>query len=118
MGEPMTKYRTITVEVCNLEQYDGDWPTSDCPSTLMGAIAWFNNKLAEIPEEYRATARCEIASTGGWEGCHYGHIEINYQRLETKEEAACRQAKQKAHEASIRDHEISQLRKLRAKYGE
>jgi hypothetical protein len=60
-----------TVVVFDGKEFDGGgWPTSGYPATLVGCIAWFNAKLALIPEEYRDKARCHITS--------YGRIWIEY----------------------------------------
>lgn len=113
LGDPVvTERETVTVTVFDGEQHNGDWPAL----RLVDAIAWFQAKLAEIPEEYRAEARCEIDSSSGYEDCHYGHILISYCRPETDEELAARIAQERADKAHCERMEIAALRALQAKY--
>lgn len=70
------------------QQYDEGFPSYNW--TLNRVIEWFHDKLYQIPEEYRAKAVCEIASEGGYEGCHYGSIKISYWRKETDAELTAR----------------------------
>lgn len=106
----------IRVTICSVDQHEGDWPTPNYPTLLLDAIAWFQGKLEQIPEEYRANARCEINSTGGYEGEHYGHIEISYDRPETVSERGERTAREEAHLAVLRAKELKALRILQTKY--
>ena len=76
------------VTVFDQEQHDGEWPPTDATEFA----AWFAGKLGEIPGEYMASAKIEIDSAGGYEGSHYGHIEIYYDRPETDDEMTSREA--------------------------
>lgn len=111
------KRETVTVTVFTGEQYDDGWP---CPyqTTLVDLISWFEAKLAEIPEEYRNVATCEIDSVRSWEDTHYAQIEISYRRPETDAEMADRleheEIARHAHEAKER----AMLAALQQKYGE
>jgi hypothetical protein len=80
------------ITIFNQEQYDGDW----VPEKLSDALQWLQLKLQEIPAEYRDSAIIEIDSAGGYEGSHYGHIEIHYTRPETDNEILLRET-QNAH---------------------
>lgn len=108
--------RKVKIVVFNGEQYDDDWPTLDSSTTLLAAIAWFNDKLIAIPEEYRESASCEIDSAGGWEGSHYGHIEIWYNRPETDEEMKSRAEKEAKRADKKKREELATLAALKAKY--
>lgn len=112
----MSKRQNVTITVFDGEQHGGDWPTPGYPAHLVDAINWFQSKLEEIPVEYRETALCEIDSAGGYEGSHYGHIEISYVRPETDEEMASRIVRNEQREAAKRVEEIAALRALRARY--
>jgi len=105
----------VRVAVFDGEEYDGDWPAK-YGDTLIGAIAWFNAKLALIPAEYRSSARCQIHSVGGYEGDRYGRIQIDYWRPETDEEMAERLTKAADAIEKQQQREINALRALRAKY--
>lgn len=105
----------IRIIVCDIEQYDGDWPTPEYPTLLLDAIAWFQAKLQQIPEEYRAQARCTIGSTSSYDN-HYGHIEISYDRPETAAECSKRLVEEEAHVALLRARDLKTLRTLLAKY--
>lgn len=102
----------VKVTVFDKEQYDGEWPDG----RLVDVIAWFQAKLAEVPEEYRAEARCEIDSASGYEGSHYGHIAISYTRAETDEEMTARETRKAANRAACEQRELAALRALQAKY--
>jgi hypothetical protein len=101
------------IDVVSVDQYDADFPASN----LVKTIAWLSAKLAEIPEEHRENATCEIGSVSSWEDRHYACIEIAYSRPATKEEAesAARElhAAKMAHEAEER----LQFERLKAKFG-
>lgn len=45
-----------------------------------------------IPEGFRADARCEISSKGGYESSHYATIEVSYYRPMTRDELAQEEA--------------------------
>ena len=109
------KTHQTKINVCDVEQYDDGWPTKDT-TLLVNVIAWFNSKLCEIPGQYRANARCEIDSVSGYEGEHYGHIEISYERPETDAEKARRIVDEESRIGSTRQREIDLMKKLQAKY--
>lgn len=104
--------RTIQVSVFDGEQYDGGWPDG----TLIKVIEWFQGKLAEIPEEYRQSATCDISSSPNWGDSHCGRIEIDYWRPETDEEMQARLAEYKAEAERNRSQELATLAALEAKY--
>jgi hypothetical protein len=95
-----------------VEQYDGDWP----PESAAECIAWFQAKLASVPEEFRVTARIELDSTRSYDSS-YATIEFSYTRMETDEEEAER-GRQAAEQAERRrTQELRTLTELQAKYG-
>lgn len=110
----MDKRREVQITIFNQEQYDDEW----IPDKLVDAIAWLTGKLEEIPEEFRAIAEIEVDSESGYEGSHYGHIEITYRRPETDEEMATRLAEEKRCANARERDEMETLRRLKLKYGE
>lgn len=77
-----TLNRPVTVALFAQEQYDGEW----MPDDLMGAVAWLQAFLDQMPVEYRDTAEIEISSVGGYEGEHSASIQISYRRPPTDAE--------------------------------
>lgn len=69
-----------------LGQYDNDWP----PEDAVGALAWFQAKLDEVPQESRRTARIEIDHEEYF-GTNKATIVITYMRPETDEEQSQRE---------------------------
>lgn len=114
----MGERKQVKVVVFDGKQYDGDWPTPDFPTTLRATIEWFQRKLEQIPPEYRDAARCEIESSGGYEGSHYGRITIEYYRAETDDEMDARITKERAALQALQEKEKAALRALRNKYPE
>lgn len=100
----------VQIKVFEKGQYGDEWP----PEAAADYIAWFQAKVAQIPEEYRAAARIEIESDEGYEGSHYGTITISYWRVETDEEVAARCQKNAIWRAN-RERELAyELERLRA----
>lgn len=68
-----------------------------------------------IPDEYRATARCEISNDSEFD-MTYATIHVSYDRPETPEETAARKAKDKQ-EANERERiERSMFERLKARF--
>lgn len=105
----MKQQKTISKTV---NQYDGDWP----PDDAAGALAWFQAKLADVPLEFRSTARIEIDSEESY-GSSKATIEISYTRQETDEEEAQREQQAAALAERRRADELRTLASLQAKYG-
>ena len=101
------------VTVYPTDSYRSYWPGD----TLIDACAWFAAKLEQVPEKYRAEARCEIGSESGYECGHNPTIEIYYYRLETKEEKIDRINKTRERIKAVQDREINLLKELQVKYG-
>ena len=100
-------------KICKvIEQYNGDWP----PEEATEAIAWFQNKLKDVPGEFRSTARIEIDSTSRYDST-YATIEIGYVRPETDEEEAQREKQSAAQADRNRANEMRLLAELIAKHG-
>ena len=107
--ETMKQEKTISKIV---EQYDGDWP----PSDAVGAMAWFQAKLDDIPDEFRSTAKIELDTTSRYDSS-YATIEFSYVRFETDEEEAQREQQAAARPKNRRAEEWSMLAALQAKCG-
>lgn len=95
-----------------VEKYDGDWP----PEDAAGALAWFQAKLDDVPQEFRGTARIGIDATESY-GSAYATIEISYTRPETDDEEAERERQAAARADRTRAEELQMLTALQAKYG-
>lgn len=81
------KRRSIHESVFEGERcYTGDWP----PEKPADFLAWWQEKIEAIPEEFRDTATIEIDSRSGYEGSHDPCIKIGYWRQETDTELATR----------------------------
>ena len=91
------------------EQYNGDWPKLDASAF----IDWFQNKIADVPDECRDSLTIDIDSGDGG----YATIEFVYTRLETDTEEAKREQYALSREELIRKQELSELARLQAKYG-
>ena len=100
------------VTVFDKEQYDGEWPPTDATE----CVAWFAGKLESIPAEYRATAKVEIESVPSYEDS-YARIVIRYDRTETDDEMATREAKERQLQEAQKARELRTLAELKAKYG-
>ena len=106
--------RNIRVDVFNGEQYDGgDWP-GNTPAEL---LRWFEGKISAIPTEFMDTARVKLDTASGYEGASYVSIEIYYHRPETDEEAAAREARERADAERLKQRDLSRLEELKRKYG-
>lgn len=85
--------RKMTVRVVDQERHDAG-PFNFGASYEDGTLAAIIKSLTEIrdsiPEEYRDKARCEIDSESGYEGSHYAHIKVSYERPETDGEVVTR----------------------------
>lgn len=99
--------------VFDKEQYDSGWPPTDATE----CVAWFAVKLAEIPAEYRAGAKIYIDSRSSYEDSSYARIEIYYDRPETDDEMAAREAEERRRQEAQKAQEIRTLAALKAKYG-
>ena len=104
----------VNVEVFKGELYDGDWP----PQDAAGYLKWFKDKLDSIPEEYRASAKIELDSESGYEGCHYASINIHYDRPESDDEVSIREREVNNRIESARDRDLQQLARLKLKYNQ
>ncbi|WP_029581915.1 hypothetical protein [Bradyrhizobium sp. URHD0069] len=61
--------------------------------TVVEVIEWLRGLLEVVPPEYRASARVDLDSVGGYEGEHHSEIEVYYERPETDEEMRAREDK-------------------------
>src|SRR5581483_5199751 len=111
----------VRVTVCNQERCD-EGPFNFGESYSDGSLAKVLKSLEairdSIPEPYRAKARCEIDSNSGYEGSHYAHIEVTYERPETDEEWAKRKAELQERIAFHTAKKRQQLERLKAELGD
>jgi hypothetical protein len=121
-------YRTVdgkdvwqtTVYVVDQEQYESG-PFAFGESYEDGSLKRVIESLIaireSIPAEFRERARCEISSTGGYEGSHYATIEVSYERPETPEETANREENAGRARALADAKQRAEYDKLKAKFG-
>lgn len=112
--------KQVQVTVVDQEEYDDgpfEFGKSWKDGSLDKVIASLQKIRESIPQEYRESARCMIDSANGYEGEHYAHIEVNYERLETLEEARKRKVDEARQEAEQEARELAEYRQLKAKYG-
>ena len=96
-------------------QDDGEWPPTDATEF----VAWFAEKIGEIPREYAASTQIEIDIQGHYDDC-YAYIKIYYDRPETDTEMAAREAEELRREEAqkaLKAQELRTLAALKAKYG-
>jgi len=110
----MSMKKLLTIEVCRVEQYDTDYPPKDARACLN----WFQDKLAQIPQEYQPSATIEISSIDDYKGEHSGLITVKYKRPETKDEEAKRLKKENGRKDAVRAQELAELKRLQEKYAE
>lgn len=99
--------------------YDGNgWP----PEDPAGFMAWFQERIDQIPPEFRAAARIEISCESSYYDSSIAHIEITYMRPETDEQYSSRlqrEAKAAANAARVQEqNERAALAALLKKYGQ
>ena len=108
------------VTIVDQERYDGgpfEFGSSYESGSLNRVIDSLLAIKEQIPAEYRDIARCEISSSGGYEGSHFASIEVNYERPETPDETVDRERQE---QATILDAERKQratYEALKAKFG-
>lgn len=90
---------------------------SGMPEKLLDWHDWVSERLSEIPEEYRKTAKIEIESRSSWEDSVECNLVVTYNRPETAEETSERLAKQQLYQTSVEAEEKRRLSELMAKYG-
>ena len=105
----MRKQKRVTV--FNKEQYDGDWP----PSNAIEFVAWFAEKLGEIPAEYREVAIIDIDSIACYDSSK-ASIEIYYMRPETDGEMTAREMEELRSKEAQKARELQTLATLKAKH--
>ncbi len=89
MSTTATITKTITLYRQELDEYADDKPPADAP----GFLAWFVEKLSQIPGEHRDSATVLLEP---------GYLHIFYHRPESEEEVADRV---KRDERAARQHE-------------
>ena len=107
--------KTTSVRVTKQEQYDEGSFVFD--GTLDDVIASLQTIRNMIPEEYRASAECEITSKGGYEDSHYASIEVTYGRPETDAEVTDRLRSELLRKEVKERQERETFKMLQKKYG-
>lgn len=102
------------VTVVDHEQFD-DGPFK-FNGTLDEVIFSLTNIQASIPEQYRATATCEINSVLSYEDSTYANIKVTYVRPETDEECKAREEMERRQRDFAVRHEREQYERLKAKF--
>jgi len=100
------------IKIFDKEEYDGDW----FPEKASEFMAWFNEKLEQIPAEHRDAARIEIGSIASYEDSHYVTLEISYSRPDTEEEIAANELHMAYQAERRRKSEMQLLADLKSKY--
>lgn len=107
----MKKYIWVSNIFTNDDGADG-WP----PENPTGFIKWFEEKISEVPIEYRESLLIVI----GTQYCYGEEIEsikFQYKRLETDQEEDARERRVETESFRVRQQELETLEKLKAKYG-
>jgi hypothetical protein len=86
------------------------------PTTPEGFMGFWQEKIALIPDEFMETARIELETDYGYDGCRWLTCAISYIRLENDEEEAKRLKREDALRKDIEAKELRQLDTLKAKY--
>ncbi len=100
------------VKVFEAEQYDGNWPTDNAFKFL----SWLKEKVEQIPEEFRSSAKIEIDSIEEYGNAH-AMLQIYYYRPETEEEMIMSVNTEKRKQEGIVQREMMELNRLKKKYG-
>lgn len=94
--------------------YDGETWQHDFPSeNLTDFIQWFQDKLDKIPPEYRDSATVDFSTYDDETNIR---LQVSYLRPETKEESELRLKLEAERLNTLRQYELKQLEKLKAKY--
>lgn len=75
----MSEAQTVRVRLLYIEENEGDWP----PEQAADFMAWWRDKLEQIPQEHRSRAGIEISSDSDYDGASHACLEIFYSRPET-----------------------------------
>jgi hypothetical protein len=100
------------VSVCGVEEGYNGWPSRNADEF----ISWLSEKLADIPDEFRASAEVVIGSSFGYNGDSNAEIAIFYYRPETDAEIMSRIDEEKRIRRYEKEKEIRLLNALKAKY--
>ena len=88
----------------------------DLPTKPDEFIAFFEEKIALVPNEYRDSARVEVEADIYYDSTKL-NVMVSYKRLETDEEENARLKREKEQKAWKENQELCQLEKLKEKYG-
>ena len=94
------------------EQYRKGLP----PENLLKFNEWLQNKIQEIPVDYQGAAKINAITKLSSESKSYAAMEIVYQREETDTEKKKRIQREKVDEKRLRQNELTELKRLKAKY--
>lgn len=101
------KIKTCTVTF-NSSETDNDGP----PEPALEALAWWTEKINQVPEQFRAAATVELIRSD-W---NRPGVRISYERPETDEEEAQRLKTTEMWDRQKEARERAELIRLRAKY--
>ena len=104
-------------KIINETIYDRGKPYSTSPpENLIEHIKWLEEKLQSIAEEFRESAVVRIYADEGY-GDPTLIYKIWFSRPETDHEESTRERQDQARDEAVRERELAELAKLRAKYG-
>jgi len=86
------------------------------PNDVQEFMQYWQSKIDLIPEEFKESARICCEATDDGYGCNQFEIDVYYMRPETKEEEDKRVSGNIENTKRIRDRELAQFEKLKAKY--
>ena len=90
----------------------------DLEGNVAAIITKLQDKLLEIPEEFRSSARIDISTGLGYYDSIEVEVTLEFQRPENDEERAAREAQEREWEEQQEARERAQLKSLLEKYGE
>jgi hypothetical protein len=105
----MNELKTVTV--LDTDTQYNIWP----PRDARGFLAFFADKIEEVPEAYRDSIVISIGTSTDYEDS-YVNITITYKRPETEHERKVRVAKIAEQAAMILEKELKELERLKSKY--
>jgi hypothetical protein len=86
------------------------------PYNVVELIAFLQEQLAKVPEEYRTAAVFDADAHTDWDGYGYVATRITYDRPETDDEVLARLKAEQLQALAQRDQELAELARLQAKY--
>jgi len=88
-----------------------------CPEKLVEFVAWAQDRLNQIPEPFRGSAKIEIEPEREYDSCAL-RVEIYYEREETQDELEQRRTAMEENKARVIMEKRLQLERLKKELGE